>query len=138
MQPPTAPVLYTPVLSTPTPVYVLPVHTPSPHFSSLHLSAPSTPQSGFSSPHPSAPSTPKILPQLSFPGFKKSESFEISKPFSLKKEPSELKEHAETHVPPKEPEPFKLGIPTGGSIELLKGESIIPEPKPSEIIKNRY
>ena len=36
---------------------------------------------------------------------------------------------------PKEPESFKLGLPTGGSIELLKGESTIPELKQSKIIK---
>ena len=101
----------------------------------MHLSAPSTPQSGFSSANPSAPSTPKLVPQLSFPGFKKSESFQLHPTFIFKKEPSELKVHSETHVSPKEPESFKLGIPTGGSIELLKTESLPAEPKTSKIIK---
>ena len=125
---PPAPVIPAPVIPAPT-------HTPSPHFSSLHLSAPSTPQSGFSSANPSVPSTPKLVPQLSFPGFKKSESFQLHPTFIIKKEPSELKVHSETHVPPKEPESFKLGLPTGGSIELLKTESLPAEPKTSKIIK---
>jgi hypothetical protein len=106
------PSIPTPVIPTPT-LPALPSHPTS--FSSMHLSAPSTTHSGFSSANPSAPPTPKLVPNLSFPGFKKSESFQLNPTFTLKKEPSELKVHSETHVPPKESEPFKLGMPSGGS-----------------------